>query len=117
MLLNLANLPNVHLYSLQKEVQVSDLEQLQAHPEVQDLREHLTSFVATASLIEPLDLVISVDTAVAHLAGAMGKQTWLLLPSIPDWRWLLDRDDTLVSIHAFVPPICFWRLGQRPKAC
>ncbi len=54
----------------------------------------LTDFAETAALIAKLDLVISVDTAVAHLAGAMGKPVWLLLPSPPDWRWLLDRADS-----------------------
>ena len=53
-----------------------------------------TDFTATAALIMNMDLVISVDTAVAHLAGALGKPLWLLLPANPDWRWLLDREDS-----------------------
>ena len=48
----------------------------------------------TAAVIEHLDLVISVDTSVAHLAGAMGKPVWVLLAYVPDWRWMLDRPDT-----------------------
>ncbi|HTN12433.1 MAG TPA: tetratricopeptide repeat-containing glycosyltransferase family protein [Acetobacteraceae bacterium] len=54
----------------------------------------LTDFAATAAAIARLDLVITVDSAVAHLAGAMAKPTWLLLPFAPDWRWLLNRSDT-----------------------
>lgn len=54
----------------------------------------LPDFAETAALVSCLDLVISVDTAVAHLAGALGKPVWLLLPHAPDWRWLLDRDDS-----------------------
>ncbi len=54
----------------------------------------LKNFTDTAALIANLDLVIAVDTSVAHLAGALAKPVWLLLPYIPDWRWLLDRDDT-----------------------
>jgi len=54
----------------------------------------LGDFADTAGLIENLDLVVSVDTAVAHLAGALGKPVWILLPFAPDWRWLLDRDDS-----------------------
>jgi Flp pilus assembly protein TadD len=58
---------------------------------VTDWSAHLKDFADTAALIANLDLVISVDTAVAHLVGAMGKKVWLLLPFPPDWRWLLDR--------------------------
>ena len=59
-----------------------------------DYTPRLVDFEETAALIENLDLVISVDTAVAHLAGSMGKPVWLLLPFAPDWRWLLTRDDS-----------------------
>ncbi len=55
---------------------------------------HLTDFSETAALISCLDLVITVDTSVAHLAGALGCPTWILLPYTPDYRWLLDRDDS-----------------------
>jgi tetratricopeptide (TPR) repeat protein len=61
-------------------------------PNLQDL--DLADFADTAALIERLALVITVDTAVAHLAGALGRPVWTLLPFSPDWRWLLDRDDT-----------------------
>lgn len=64
------------------------------HPALLDLSAHLTDFQQTAALIANLDLVITIDTAVAHLAGAMGMPTWLMLPAVPDWRWLLDRPDS-----------------------
>jgi hypothetical protein len=54
----------------------------------------LTSYAETAALIAALDLVVTVDTSVAHVAGALGRPGWVLLPHAPDWRWLLDRDDT-----------------------
>ncbi|CAB3772448.1 tetratricopeptide repeat protein [Paraburkholderia humisilvae] len=54
----------------------------------------LENFADTAALIANLDLVISVDTSVVHLAGALGKPVWVLLPSVPDWRWMLSRDDS-----------------------
>ena len=59
-----------------------------------DLRPHLNDFSDTAAAVAQLDLVISVDTSVAHLAGALGKPVWVLLPFCPDWRWLLERDDS-----------------------
>jgi tetratricopeptide (TPR) repeat protein len=59
-----------------------------------DLTSYFTDFAETAALISCLDLVITVDTSVAHLAGALGRPTWTLLPYIPDYRWLLDRDDS-----------------------
>jgi len=59
-----------------------------------DLGSRLADFSATASLLAGLDLLVSVDTSVAHLAGAMGRPVLLLLPFEPDWRWLLDRADS-----------------------
>lgn len=59
-----------------------------------NLTEAIADFADTAALIANLDLVISVDTSVVHLAGAMGKPVWVLLPFAPDWRWLLDREDS-----------------------
>ncbi|MBD2018590.1 tetratricopeptide repeat protein, partial [Leptolyngbya sp. FACHB-36] len=93
LLLTLA-LPNVALYSLQKDLSPEDQERLRSHPHVHDLSDRLTDFSSTAALIQSLDLVISIDTAVAHLAGALGKPVWLLLPFAPDWRWMLHRDDS-----------------------
>jgi tetratricopeptide (TPR) repeat protein len=61
---------------------------------VTNLSPHISDFASTASLIESMDLVVTVDTAVAHLAGALGKPTWVLLPFAAEWRWLLDREDT-----------------------
>ena len=59
-----------------------------------DLTNHISDFADTAALIEQLDLVVSIDTAVAHLAGALGKPVFILLPYAPDWRWLLERIDS-----------------------
>ena len=61
---------------------------------LRDLRPQITDFADTASAVGALDLVISVDTAVAHLAGALGKDVWILLPFSPDWRWLMNRVDS-----------------------
>ena len=80
--------------SLQKEVREVDNLTLNSNPHILNFASHLNDFVDTAALIENLDLVISVDTSVAHLSGALGKKTWALLPDVPDWRWLLDMEDS-----------------------
>jgi tetratricopeptide (TPR) repeat protein len=79
--------------SLQKGAKPADQEAL-AQTEIIDLTSELTDFNETAALLACLDLVITVDTSVAHLAGALGRPTWILLPYTPDYRWLLDRDDS-----------------------
>jgi hypothetical protein len=79
--------------SLQKDLPAADVEALNSCSMVQ-FGEELGDFSDTAALISQLDLVISVDTSVAHLAGALGKPVWILLTHAPDWRWLLDRDDS-----------------------
>jgi tetratricopeptide (TPR) repeat protein len=81
-------------YSLQKDPRPEDKAVLDERGDVIDLAEHLTDFVETAALISHLDLVVTVDTSVAHLAAALGRPTWILLPHTPDYRWLLDRDDS-----------------------
>ncbi|MDX2241748.1 MAG: FkbM family methyltransferase [Leptolyngbyaceae cyanobacterium bins.302] len=91
--LRLLEIPHIALYSLQKDVTEADQPALQGHDRLQDLQHQLTDFADTAAAIAQLDLVITVDTAVAHLAGALGKTTWIVLAHVPDWRWLLNRDD------------------------
>jgi len=80
--------------SLQKDPRPDDTAVLRERTDIIDLSAHLTDFSETAALVSCLDLVITVDTSVAHLAGALGRPTWILLPQTPDWRWLLHRDDS-----------------------
>lgn len=91
--LELARVPGVRLVSLQKGPAEAELAGTEAFGVV-PLGPHLHDFADTAAVVGQLDLVISVDTAVAHLAGAMGAPVWTLLPFAPDWRWLLDRRDS-----------------------
>ena len=86
--------PDVACVSLQKEVRNDDRKTLDSHPNILDFGDELKDFSDTAALCELMDVVISVDTSVAHLGGALGRPTWVLLPFSPDWRWLLDRDDS-----------------------
>lgn len=91
----LAALPDTLEYvSLQKEVRAADRQALESNGHIRHFGDALKDFGDTAALCEWMDLVISVDTSVAHLSGALGRPTWVLLPYVPDWRWLLDRDDS-----------------------
>ncbi|HXJ02835.1 MAG TPA: FkbM family methyltransferase, partial [Micropepsaceae bacterium] len=93
----LSGVPGVRLISLQK---THGLDQLSALPDgtVETLGEDFDTgpdaFVDTASVMSHLDLIITSDTSIAHLAGALGRPTWVALKHIPDWRWLLDREDS-----------------------
>jgi tetratricopeptide (TPR) repeat protein len=80
--------------SLQKDLKPDDEAALQEWTDIIDLTADLADFNETAALVSCLDLVITVDTSVAHLAAALGRTTWILLPYLPDYRWLLNRDDS-----------------------
>src|SRR5207244_239662 len=88
----LASVPGVHLFSVQKGAGAPQLGDVAFR--VVDLGRHFDDFRDTAATVVNLDLVISVDTALAHLAGALGVPVWVLLPRGSDWRWLLGRDDS-----------------------
>jgi tetratricopeptide (TPR) repeat protein len=81
-------------FSLQKDIWPADMETLKGRDNLTLLGGALADFSDTAAVLSQMDLVISVDTAVAHLAGALGKLVWILLPAVPDWRWLLGREDS-----------------------
>ena len=90
----LSKIEGIHLYGLQKGAAASQAKQLSGAFNVHNLGEEFSDFSDTAAAIESLDLVISVDTSVAHLAGAMGKPVWVLVPFAADWRWMLGREDS-----------------------
>jgi tetratricopeptide (TPR) repeat protein len=90
----LVQTPGVRFFSLQKGDAAAESKTPPTDMELIDWTNELNDFADTAALIANLDLVIAVDTAVAHLAGAMGKPIWTLLPFVPDWRWLLHREDS-----------------------
>ena len=75
---------------------------------VEDLGPELGDFADTAAALAALDLLVSVDTSVVHLAGALGRPVWLLLPFVPDWRWMMDRADSI-----WYPSVGLFRQDRR----
>jgi len=93
--MSLAKLKNVNLFSLQKGSCVDQIKNWPSDIEpIEDIGQGFNDFSDTAAAIENMDLIISVDTSVIHLAGAMGKTAWLIIPYESDWRWMLDRQDS-----------------------
>jgi tetratricopeptide (TPR) repeat protein len=93
-LLPLAQLGRAAFVSLQKPMPRRDAALLSRFGGMTDIAEELIDFGETAAVIENLDLVISIDTAIVHLAGALGRPVWIMLPKAADWRWLLERSDS-----------------------
>jgi hypothetical protein len=94
----LARVPGVRLISLQKEDGLDQFAQLPQDVTIETLGEDFDSgpdaFIDTAAVMSSLDLIITSDTSVAHLAGALARPTWVALKYVPDWRWMLDREDS-----------------------
>ena len=94
----LGRIPGVRLISLQKEHGLEQLRQLPDDVTIETLGEDFDNgpdaFVDTAAAMKNLDLIVTSDTSIAHLAGALGRPTWVALSHVPDWRWLLDREDS-----------------------
>jgi ADP-heptose:LPS heptosyltransferase len=91
---NVSKIEGVKLFSLQKGPAAAEANPAPAGMSIANLTGGLADFSDTAAFVANLDLVIAVDTAVVHLAGALGKPVWTLLAFAPDWRWLLARDDS-----------------------
>jgi tetratricopeptide (TPR) repeat protein len=92
-MLPLLSVEGAEFFSIQKDLRPEDAEILKNHSQIKHLGGEIDTFGDTAAVISSMDLVISSDTSVVHLAGALGKPVWILLQFVPDWRWLIDRDD------------------------
>jgi tetratricopeptide (TPR) repeat protein len=103
-------MPEIAFYNLQAAVPPQDETHFRSLSQLLDLSGRLENFLVTATVVAKLDLVIAVDTAVAHLAGALAKPVWTLLPFAPDWRWLMAREDT-----PWYPTMRLFRQKQRDQ--
>lgn len=92
---SLFDLPDCQFYNLNRDLREGDVSLLAQHTNVVDLVPRLRHFGDLARFVAQMDLIITCDTATAHLAGGMGKNVWTLLPFAPDWRWLCDRVDSV----------------------
>ena len=108
----LSRISGVRLISLQKH---AGLEQLAALPKDtgietlgEDFDNGADAFIDTAAVMNSLDLIITSDTSIAHLAGALGRPAWVVLKEVPDWRWMLDREDS-----PWYPTLRLFRQSQR----
>ena len=94
----IAILPDVRLLSLQKNHGLDQLSDLPSGMRIENLGAEFDSgrdaFIDAAAVISCLDLIVTSDTSIAHLAGALGRPVWVVLRHMPDWRWLLDRSDS-----------------------
>jgi Flp pilus assembly protein TadD len=93
-LLPILSVEDVEFYSLQIGPGVGQIRETESAAAIVDCSGQINDFADTAALMMKLDLIISVDTAVAHLAGALGRPVWTLLPFVPDWRWGLETEET-----------------------
>ncbi len=99
---------NADFYSLQFGPAKAPSANTETSKQIIDLTENISNYADTANLIAALDLVITVDTSIAHLAGAMGKPCWVLLPYVPDWRWLLNTERSV-----WYPSLKLYRQSKR----
>jgi hypothetical protein len=110
--IQLGRVPGVRLISLQKHDGLDQLAGLPRENEIETLGDDFDNgsdaFIDTAAVMTSLDLIITSDTSIAHLAGALGRPTWVALKQVPDWRWLLDRDDS-----PWYPTVRLFRQSQR----
>jgi hypothetical protein len=90
---SLITLPGIKFFSIQKALRPGDAEILKGNPQLIHLGDDIEDFGDTAAIMSLLDLVISSDTSVVHLAGALGRPVWILLHQPADWRWMLERED------------------------
>ena len=93
LLASLVNLP-VEFHSLNKDVTAEDASVLVSFKQIHNHQDELNDFTDTAALVNEMDLIISIDTSVAHLAGALGKPVWIMVPYAQDYRWLIEREDS-----------------------